>query len=111
LITVRAEARNVHDHRDREPKGRGRPVGSRNKPGHRAGRPRKPPEQFAPSVWEHGKAEIAVLQKQFDEAMERNSSHCAIAFAIRDAIPDARHIAVDLQFGGPILSGQLDIVS
>jgi len=49
-----------------EPKGRGRPLGSKNKPGHRAGRPRKPPEQFAPSVWEHGKAEITVLQKHFD---------------------------------------------
>ena len=29
--------------------------------------------------------------------MQKNSSHCAIAFAIRDAVPEARHIAVDLQ--------------
>jgi hypothetical protein len=80
------------------PPKRGRKLGSRNKAGHKAGRPRKyPKEEFAPSVWEHGKAEISVLEKHFEEAMAKNSSHCAIAFAIRDAIPDARHIAVDLQ--------------
>jgi hypothetical protein len=76
----------------------GRPLGTRNKAGHKAGRPRKNPrEEFAPSVWEHGRCEIAVLQKHIDEAMRANSSHCAIAFAIRDAIPDATFVAVDLQ--------------
>jgi hypothetical protein len=79
------------------PAKRGRKLGGRNKPNHRAGRPRKPPEQFAPSVWENGRAEISVLEKHFTEALAKNSSHCAIAFAIRDAVPDARHIAVDLQ--------------
>jgi hypothetical protein len=67
------------------------------KPGHRAGRPRKPPEEFHPSVWEHGRCEIAVLDRRLAEALRANSSHCAIAFAIRDAIPEARRIAVDLQ--------------
>ena len=74
----------------------GRPKGGKNRPGHRAGRPSLR-EPLPPSIWEHGKAEISVLQRHFDEAMERNSSHCAIAFAIRDAVPDARRIAVDLQ--------------
>lgn len=80
------------------PKRRGRKPGSRNEPGHHAGRPRKNlREEFAPSVWEHGRCEISVLQKHIDEALRANSSHCAIAFAIRDAIPDATFIAVDLQ--------------
>jgi hypothetical protein len=78
------------------PKGAGRPLGSRNKPGHRAGRPSLR-EPLPPSIWEHGKAEISVLQRHFDEAMQKNSSHCAIAFAIRDAVPSARRISVDLQ--------------
>jgi hypothetical protein len=80
-----------------EPKRRGRKLGGHNKPGHKAGRPKKPPEEFAPSVWEHGRCEIPVLQKHLDAAMRANSSHCAIAMAIADAIPGARHIAVDLQ--------------
>jgi hypothetical protein len=82
---------------DGAPSKRGRKLGGRNKPGHKAGRPKKPPEVFAPSVWEHGRCEIPVLQKHLDEAMRANSSHCAIAMAIKDAIPDARMIAVDLQ--------------
>jgi hypothetical protein len=77
--------------------GRGRPRGSRNKPDHKAGRPKKPPEVFAPSIWESGRAEISVRQKHIDEALRANSSHCAIAMAIKDAVPDARYIAVDLQ--------------
>jgi hypothetical protein len=76
---------------------RGRKKGGHNKPGHHAGRPRKPPEVFHPSIWEHGKAEISVLEKHFTEALAKNSSHCAIAFAIRDAVPTARRISVDLQ--------------
>jgi hypothetical protein len=82
-------------------KGRGRPSGTRNRAGHHAGRPKgsktKPKEPLPPSIWEAGRAEISVLDRHFDEAMEKNSSHCAIAFAIRDAVPYARHIAVDLQ--------------
>jgi hypothetical protein len=76
---------------------RGRKLGGKNKPGHRAGRPRKPPEEFHPSIWESGRATIAVEQRHFDEALRANSSHCAIAFAIRDAMPTARRISVDLQ--------------
>jgi hypothetical protein len=80
-----------------EPKRKGRKLGGKNKPGHHAGRPRKPPETFAPSVWEHGRCEIPVLDRHLAAAMRANSSHCAIAMAIKDAIPDARMIAVDLQ--------------
>jgi hypothetical protein len=76
---------------------RGRKLGGKNKPGHHAGRPRKEPEKFHESIWEHGKAEISVLEKHFTEALAKNSSHCAIAFAIRDAVPSARRISVDLQ--------------
>jgi hypothetical protein len=76
----------------------GRPKGSKNQPGHAAGRPRKhPKEVFAPSVWEHGKAQITVLRRHIDDAMLANSSHCAIAMAIQEAVPHARFIAVDLQ--------------
>jgi hypothetical protein len=48
-------------------------------------------------VWEHGRCEISVQDRHLAAALRANSSHCAIAFAIRDAIPDARRIAVDLQ--------------
>ena len=51
----------------------------------------------APSVWDNGKATISVEQKHIDDAMERNSSHCATAEAIKEAIPDARFVSVDLQ--------------
>jgi hypothetical protein len=80
-----------------EPKRRGRKPGGHNKFGHRAGRPRKPPEEFHPSIWEHGRCEISVGQPHIDKALRANSSHCAIAFAIRDAVPHARRISVDLQ--------------
>jgi hypothetical protein len=76
---------------------RGRPRGSKNKPGHKAGRPQKVREEFAPSIWECGRAEIAVEQGHIDEALRANSSHCAIAMAIAAAVPHARRIAVDLQ--------------
>jgi hypothetical protein len=76
---------------------RGRKKGGHNQPGHRAGRPRKPPEEFHPSIWEHGRCEISVGQEHLDEALRANSSHCAIAFAIREAVPYARRISVDLQ--------------
>jgi hypothetical protein len=63
-----------------------------------AGRPRKyPKDVFAPSIWEHGKATICVLRRHIEDAMLANSSHCAIAMAIAEAVPDARYIAVDLQ--------------
>jgi hypothetical protein len=40
---------------------------------------------------------VPVEQKHYDHAQERNSSHCAIAMAIADAIPTAKFICVDLQ--------------
>jgi hypothetical protein len=49
------------------------------------------------SIWEGGRAKISVLDKHFAEALAKNSSHCALAFAVRDAVPHARHISVDLQ--------------
>jgi hypothetical protein len=77
---------------------RGRKRGGRNKPGHHAGRPRKHPvEVFHPSIWSSGRAEISVEQKHLDAALRANSSHCAIAMAIADAVPNARRISVDLQ--------------
>jgi hypothetical protein len=40
---------------------------------------------------------VPVEQKHYDHAQQRNSSHCAIAMAIADAIPTAKFICVDLQ--------------
>jgi hypothetical protein len=40
---------------------------------------------------------VPVTQEHIDGAMARNSSHCATAVAIQQAIPDARRVAVDLQ--------------
>jgi hypothetical protein len=75
-------------------RGRGRPHGSKDSKPRRTEHPR---EKFAPSVWESGRAEISVEQRHIDEALRANSSHCAIAMAIADAIPHAQRIAVDLQ--------------
>jgi hypothetical protein len=58
---------------------------------------KNPKEIFAQSVWDHGRCEISVLQKHIDEALRANSSHCAIAMAMADALPNARRISVDLQ--------------
>jgi hypothetical protein len=76
----------------------GRKLGGKNKPGHHAGRPRKHPvEVFHPSIWTSGRAEVSVEQKHLDAALRANSSHCAIAMAIADAVPNARRTSVDLQ--------------
>jgi hypothetical protein len=88
---------NVSDNTATEPKRRGRKLGGHNKPGHRAGRPRKPPELFAQSVWENGRAFISVEQPHIDKAMRANSSHCAIAMAIAEQVPTAKFISVDVQ--------------
>ena len=40
---------------------------------------------------------VPVEQRHYDHAMERNSSHCAIAMAIVDAVPGVKHVSVDLQ--------------
>jgi hypothetical protein len=88
-----------------EPKRRGRKLGGKNRPGHKAGRPkgklRKQLEedttQLRSSVWHSGRATISVEQKHIDESLKASSSHCAIAEAIRDAIPWATYISIDLQ--------------
>jgi hypothetical protein len=51
----------------------------------------------AASVWHQGKATISILQRHIDDAMARNSSHCATAEAIREQVREARFISVDLQ--------------
>jgi hypothetical protein len=79
------------------PNGRGRPKGTRNKPGHKAGRPRKPPEQHSQSVWENGKRVIRVEEEHIARAVARSSSACAIADALKQQIPNAVHVAVDVQ--------------
>jgi hypothetical protein len=49
-------------------------------------------------MWDKGGyVVIPVEQPHIDESMERNSSHCMTALAIKDAIPVATHICVDLQ--------------
>jgi hypothetical protein len=40
---------------------------------------------------------VEVKQRHIDESLERNSSHCMAADAIKDAIPDAKFVSVDLQ--------------
>jgi len=40
---------------------------------------------------------IAVTQEHIDRSVKGNSHHCMIADAIREAIPSARYILVDLQ--------------
>ena len=91
-----------------QPKKRGRKLGSRNREGHHAGRPKgsfgklkkellESTERLQSNVWHGGRAEITVAQKYIDAAMERNSSHCATADAIKEQVPEARHISVDLQ--------------
>jgi hypothetical protein len=82
--------------RKRRRPGGGRRRGSRNKPGHRAGRPRKPPEEFEQSVWDHGRVHIELTQKHIDESMKRSSSHCAGVAAIKDTIKDATFVSADI---------------
>jgi hypothetical protein len=79
-----------------EPKHRGRKLGGKNKEGHKAGRPRKPPEVFEEAVWNHGRVHIELTQRQIDESMQRNSSHCAGVAAIKATIPDATFVSVDI---------------
>ena len=50
------------------------------------------------TIWDQaGYITIPVTQEHIDQSMARNSSHCMTALAIQKAIPDARHICVDLQ--------------
>jgi hypothetical protein len=46
----------------------------------------------------NGRIVISVEQPHLDFAMQRSSSCCAIAVAIRCAIPDARRVSVDLMW-------------
>ena len=50
------------------------------------------------TIWDrNGYITISVTQEHIDASLARNSSHCMTALAIQKAIPDARHICVDLQ--------------
>jgi hypothetical protein len=75
---------------------RGRKLGGHNKPGHRAGRPRKPPEEFAESVWQNGRRRISVEDAHIADSLRRSSSACAIAEAMKQQIPNAIHVSADL---------------
>jgi hypothetical protein len=46
----------------------------------------------------HGRIVVPVEQPHLDFAMQRSSSCCAIAIAVRCAIPDAKFIAVDVMW-------------
>jgi hypothetical protein len=50
------------------------------------------------AIWDkNGRIAIPVEQSHIARALERDSSHCAVAEAIKAAIPDATFVAVDLQ--------------
>jgi hypothetical protein len=50
------------------------------------------------SIWDkNGRISIPVQQRHIDKALMRDSSHCAVAMAIAEAIPDATFVCVDLQ--------------
>jgi hypothetical protein len=75
---------------------RGRKKGGHNKPGHKAGRPKKPPEEFAESIWQNGRRRIQVTDTHIAESLQRSSSACAIAEALKQQIPNAIYVCVDL---------------
>jgi hypothetical protein len=82
-----------------QPKGRGRPLGSRKKPGHHAGRPKgggKPRETFDEPLWQNGRRRISVGDAHIAESLQRSSSACAIAEALKQQIVNATHVSVDL---------------
>jgi hypothetical protein len=74
----------------------GRPRGSRNKPDHKAGRPKKPKETFDEVVWQNGRRRLSVEDTHIAESLQRSSSACAIAEALKQQIPNATHVSVDL---------------
>jgi hypothetical protein len=76
------------------PTKRGRKLGGHNKPGHKAGRPKKP---TTPSAWSNGRVFIKVLDEHIRKSLMANSSHCTVAMAIKSALPDAKFISVDIQ--------------
>jgi hypothetical protein len=83
---------------------RGRKPGSKNRPGHHAGRPlgsrnkhpKKPPETFDEALWINGRRRVMVTDTQITESLQRSSSACAIAEALKQQIPNAVHVSVDL---------------
>jgi hypothetical protein len=50
------------------------------------------------TIWDrNGYITMPVTREHIEASMARHSSHCMTALAIQKAIPDARHICVDLQ--------------
>ena len=43
------------------------------------------------------KVTVKITKKQIDEAIRGNSSHCMIADAVKEQVPDAKYVSVDLQ--------------
>jgi hypothetical protein len=83
-----------------EPERRGRKPGGKNKPGHHAGRPKgsysKPRETFDEALWQNGRRRISVDDAHIAESLQRSSSACAIAEALKEQIPNAVHVSIDL---------------
>jgi hypothetical protein len=86
---------------------RGRIPGSKNREGHHAGRPlgsrdkhprkpRKPLETFDEALWQNGRRRISVGDTHIAESLQRSSSACAIAEALKEQIPNAVHVSIDL---------------
>lgn len=40
---------------------------------------------------------VQILQDAIDRAIEKDSAHCIVAEALRQTLPNASHVAVDLQ--------------
>ena len=66
------------------------------KRGRKAGRPKKPPETFDEALWQNGRRRITVGDTHIAESLQRSSSACAIAEAVKQQIPNAIHVSVDL---------------
>jgi hypothetical protein len=65
----------------------GRPKGSRN----------RSKKEAVPSAWHNGRCYIQIRDENIGGALVANSSHCIVAEAIKQCIPDAKFVAVDLQ--------------
>jgi hypothetical protein len=76
------------------PKGAGRPKGS-------VGKTQKElleaAAQLKSKAWHNGRVYISVSQENIDTSLAANSSHCVIASAIKQCIPSATFVAIDIQ--------------
>ena len=49
------------------------------------------------TIWDRNGCITIPVTQEHNASLARDSSHCMTALAIQKAIPDARHICVDLQ--------------